>query len=108
MSGLDAKGSGNCANLCPSSENQALLSKSPKWFLDLCGFFFFFLFTKNYLTLLSSSRHTCGKTVGLEKFLDLVCTLVRKGRGGKVSERKGSHGVLAEEHLGTRRCLSSL
>lgn len=37
--------------------------------------------------------------MGLEKFLDLVYIWVRKGRGGKVNERKGSQGVLAEVPL---------
>ena len=42
MSGLEAEGSGNCADFCPSSENQALpffTFSVSKWFL-----IFFFLF----------------------------------------------------------------
>lgn len=105
MSGLEGEGTGNYAGFCLSSEIGALpfLTFSvSKWILDL-------FFTKNIqLLCYPSPGARVGELVGLEKFLDLVSSRVGTGRGGKVSERKGSCSVLADLHLVTRGCFCSL
>lgn len=105
MSGLAAEGSGHYDGLYSSSENQAflfLLSPSQS------SFWVFVFNQKHTITLLPSSGYKCGKIRGLENFLDLGYFGVRKGREGKISERKGLGSVLAGVPLGTLGCPCSL
>lgn len=69
MSGLEAEGSGDSADLCPSLENQALpfLAFSVSRVVFGSVFFFFFLNQKHRVTVSPASRYKCGRTCGIRE-----------------------------------------